>query len=311
MLGHNLITKQTSAEGKKCNRVYLAEKVDIAKEFYVAILMDRSFNGPVIVASAEGGTSIEDVAEANPDAIIKVPVDINEGLTQDKAAKLVADLGISGDAAQSAIDNLTKLYNLFIATDMTQAEINPFVTLTDGSTMCADAKFNFDSNAKFRQADVFALEDESQLDPRDVEAGSYDLNYIGLSGNIGCMVNGAGLAMATMDVISLEGGEPANFCDVGGSATSSQIEAAFRIITSDPGVKAMLVNVFGGILRCDMLAQGIVDAAKNLELKVPLIVRLEGTNSDIAKDIMKKSGLAIHSASSLDEAAKMAVDLAK
>mmetsp|Transcript_28782 Transcript_28782/g.43943 ORF Transcript_28782/g.43943 Transcript_28782/m.43943 type:complete len:418 (-) Transcript_28782:170-1423(-) len=306
MLGGTLITKQSGAAGKPVNTILLAKKMQLAREFYFAIMMDRTTQGPLIIACSEGGTSIEDLAESSPEKIIKVPVSFDEGLTDEKVMQVVDGLTVSGDKAAAA-DQIRALYNLFIAKDCTMVEVNPLAEDVEGNLIAADAKIGFDDNAAFRQKDVFAQRDTTQEDAREVAASEFDLNYIGLDGNIGCMVNGAGLAMATMDIISLNGGSPANFLDVGGSATTTQIKAAFEIITSDPAVKAILVNIFGGIMKCDIIAEGIIEASKELELQVPVIVRLEGTNVERGKQLLAESGLALISADDLDDAASKAV----
>jgi len=260
----------------------------------------------MIIACAEGGTSIEDLAVSNPEKIIKVPVNPVVGITDDQVRQVVEGLTVSGDKA-AAGEQIRALYQLFVDRDCTMVEVNPLAEDTEGNLIAADAKIGFDDNAEFRQSSVFDQRDTSQEDPREVAANKFDLNYIGLDGQIGCMVNGAGLAMATMDIVSMHGGTPANFLDVGGSATTEQIEAAFKIITEDPAVKAILVNIFGGIMRCDVIAEGIVEASKSLELKIPVVVRLEGTNVEIGKQILADSGLSLISADDLDDAAKKAV----
>lgn len=306
MLGGTLVTKQSGSAGKPVNTVLLAKKMSLAREFYFAIMMDRATQGALIIACAEGGTSIEDLAESHPEKIIKVPIDLETGITQSDIDKVVEGLTVSGDK-KAAGEQIKALYNLFIDRDCTMVEVNPLAEDTDGNLIAADAKIGFDDNAAFRQKDVFEQRDKSQEDSREVAAGEYDLNYIGLDGNIGCMVNGAGLAMATMDIISMHGGQPANFLDVGGSATTEQIKAAFEIITADPAVQAILVNIFGGIMRCDVIAEGIIQASKSLDLKIPVVVRLEGTNVDKGKQLLDESGLALISADDLDDAAIKAV----
>uniref|UniRef100_A0A7S0B0P9 Succinate--CoA ligase [ADP-forming] subunit beta, mitochondrial n=1 Tax=Minutocellus polymorphus TaxID=265543 RepID=A0A7S0B0P9_9STRA len=306
MLGKTLVTKQSGPAGKPVNTILLAKKMSLAREFYFAIMMDRASGGPIIIACSEGGTSIEDLAEKYPEKIIKVPVDLSEGLTDAKAMQVVEGLTVSGDK-DAAMQQIRNLYDLFVKRDCTMVEVNPLAEDTDGNLIAADAKIGFDDNAEFRQYDIFDQRDLSQEDPREVEAGKWDLNYIGLDGNIGCMVNGAGLAMSTMDIISLNGGKPANFLDVGGGATSEQVKAAFEIITSDPHVEAILVNIFGGIMKCDIIAQGIIEASKALDLKVPVVVRLEGTNVEIGKKMLEDSGLALITAEDLDDAAAKAV----
>ncbi|MCO5573355.1 hypothetical protein L7F22_027124 [Adiantum nelumboides] len=311
MLGQVLVTKQSGPDGKPVNQVYLCEKLSLVNEMYFAIALDRASAGPVIIACSKGGTSIEDLAEKYPDMIIKVPVDIWTGITDKEAAKVVDGLSLKVSDRSAAIEQIKNLYKLFTEKDCTLLEINPLAETAEKKLVAADAKLNFDDNAAFRQKDVFTLRDQSQEDPREVAAAAADLNYIGLDGEIGCMVNGAGLAMATMDIIKLHGGTPANFLDVGGNASEGQVVEAFKILTSDARVKAILVNIFGGIMKCDVIASGIVNAAKLVSLKVPLIVRLEGTNVDMGKSILKESGMAIIPAEDLDDAACKAVDSMK
>lgn len=306
MLGGTLVTKQSGPAGKPVNTVLLAKKMNLAREFYFAIMLDRASGGPLVIACSEGGTSIEDLAESSPEKIIKVPIDIGTGPTDSDVEKIVDGLGVSGDRA-AAGEQVRALYNLFVDKDCTMVEVNPLAEDVDGNLVAADAKIGFDDNASFRQAPIHDQRDHTQEDPREVAAGKWDLNYIGLDGNIGCMVNGAGLAMSTMDIISLRGGSPANFLDVGGSANVDQIKAAFEIITTDPAVKAILVNIFGGIMKCDIIAEGIVEASRSLNLEVPVIVRLEGTNVEKGQEILKESGLALISANDLDDAATKAV----
>ena len=306
MLGGTLVTKQSGPAGKPVNTVLIAKKMNLVKEFYFWILLDRASGGPVMIACSEGGTSIEDLAHNSPEKIIKVPVDIRKGPSEDDLAKVVAGLGVSGDKAAAA-EQIKALYNLFVDKDCTMVEVNPLAEDAEGNLIAADAKIGFDDNAAFRQKEIHSQRDSTQEDPREVAAGKFDLNYIGLDGNIGCMVNGAGLAMSTMDIISLKGGTPANFLDVGGSANVDQIKAAFEIITADPAVKAILVNIFGGIMKCDIIAEGIVQASRDLELKVPVVVRLEGTNVEKGQQILKDSGLALITADDLDDAAEKAV----
>lgn len=307
MLGANLITKQTPPEGQMTKKVLVHEAIDFERELYLAFLMDRSFNGPVMVASRQGGMDIEEVAETDPTAIMKMGIDINTGLLPEQTKQMAEALGFEGDHVADAQVQMTNMYNMFLDLDCTQIEINPFVVATNGKVYCVDAKLGFDDNASFRQKPVFELRDTSMEDPREVAASKFDLNYIGLDGNIGCMVNGAGLAMGTMDIIQLHGGSPANFLDVGGGATEKQVEEAFRILTQDPKVKAILVNIFGGIMKCDVIAQGIANAAKNINITVPLIVRLEGTNVELGNEVLKNSGVDIITAGNLDEAAIKAV----
>jgi len=305
MLGGTLVTKQSGPQGKPVNVLYVAEKMKLTREMYFAIMLDRASAGPVVIASAEGGTSIEDLAEKSPEKIVKMRLDIERGMTRPQADELVTKLGIKRHKDDAA-KQLLALYETFAARDCTMVEVNPLAEDENGYVIAADAKLNFDDNAEYRQRDVFSLRDHSQEDPREVQAGKFDLNYIGLDGNIGCMVNGAGLAMATMDIIQLHGGSPANFLDVGGNASESLVVEAFKILTADPKVKAILVNIFGGIMKCDVIAAGIVSAAKQVSLKVPLIVRLEGTNVEAGNAILSSSGLTIVTASDLDDAAKKA-----
>jgi len=307
MLGQILVTKQTGPGGKPVNKVYICQKLSLANEMYFAITLDRVSAGPVIISCRKGGTSIEDLAEKYPDMIIKVPIDIFKGITDEDAAKVVEGLAPTLADRDASIDQVKKLYGLFCETDCTLLEINPIAETVDGQLVAADAKLNFDDNAAYRQKEIFAFRDKSQEDPREVSAAEADLNYIGLDGEIGCMVNGAGLAMATMDIIKLHGGTPANFLDVGGNASEGQVVEAFKILTSDEKVKAILVNIFGGIMKCDIIASGIVNAAKQVQLKVPVVVRLEGTNVDLGKSILKESGMTLITAENLDDAAEHAV----
>jgi succinyl-CoA synthetase beta subunit len=311
MIGKTLVTKQTGETGKPCNGVLVSEFFTISAEKYFAILMDRSFGGPVLVGSSKGGMSIEDVAHEYPDAIIKLPIDINKGLSESQAREMAEKIGfVNGEARDSAVKTIMGLYKTFIDCDCTMLEINPLSELTDGRVVVCDAKVNFDDNAAFRQDWIHSQRDRSQEDPREVEAAKFDLNYIGLDGSIGCMVNGAGLAMATMDLLKLFGGNPANFLDVGGSAQANQITAAFKILDQDPKVKSILVNIFGGIMRCDVVAEGIVQASKVLGMKKPVVVRLVGTNVEKGKRIIADSGLKIYANDDLNAAAKKAVELA-
>ncbi|CAG9855541.1 unnamed protein product [Phyllotreta striolata] len=307
MLGYKLITKQTPKDGIEVNKVMVAESVNITRETYVCILMDRQKNGPVIIASPAGGVDIEAVAEKTPHLLKTLPIDIFEGVTDKMADELADFLQFKGELKPKASEELKKLWKLFVAVDATQLEINPLVETDDNKVISVDAKLNFDDNAKYRQKEVFEMEDVSESDPRELEASKYNLNYIGMTGNIGCLVNGAGLAMATMDIIKLHGGDPANFLDVGGGVKEEQVKAAFKIITSDQSVKSVLVNVFGGIVNCVTIANGIVGALKTMTLKIPLIVRLEGTNAVEARKIISGSGLNIITADNLDDAARKAV----
>jgi len=306
MLGQLLVTKQTGAAGKPVNAVLVAQKLNLINEMYFAILLDRASAGPMVIACSEGGTSIEDLAETHPDKIIRMKIDVETGLLESQARDLADRLEVNGSISD-AVAQLKALYDVFISSDCTMLEINPLAETAEGMLIAADAKLNFDDNAEYRQKNLFALRDHAQEDPREVTAGKFDLNYIGLDGNIGCMVNGAGLAMATMDIISLHGAAPANFLDVGGNASEQQVVEAFKILTADTKVKALLVNIFGGIMKCDVIANGIVSAAKQVGLQVPLVVRLEGTNVEEGKKILEKSGMDIIAANDLDDAAKKAV----
>ncbi|XP_044765180.1 succinate--CoA ligase [GDP-forming] subunit beta, mitochondrial [Coccinella septempunctata] len=307
MLGFNLITKQTPKDGIPVKKVMVAESVNIMRETYLCIAMDRSSNGPVIIASPAGGVDIEGVAEKTPHLIKNIPIDIFEGVTKEKAEEIAEFLEFKGVLKTKAAEEIQKLYQMFLQLDCTQLEINPLVETDKNEVISVDAKLNFDDNAKFRQKKVFEMEDDTESDPREVEAAKYNLNYIGMTGNIGCLVNGAGLAMATMDIIKLHGGDPANFLDVGGSVKEEQVAAAFKILTADEKVKSVLVNVFGGIVNCATIANGIVNAMKSMKLNIPLIVRLEGTNAQEARKIISNSGLNIQAAQDLDDAAQQAV----
>ncbi|XP_075235430.1 succinyl-coenzyme A synthetase beta subunit, ADP-forming [Lycorma delicatula] len=308
MLNDYLITKQTGAAGRICNAVMVAERKFPRREFYFAVMMERSFSGPVLIASSQGGVNIEEVAAENPEAITYEPIDITKGLSKEQAVNIAVKVGLSEKKDQTA-DMLLKLYDLFIKKDASLIEINPYAEDSSGNYFSLDAKCRFDDNADFRQQEIFKLRDWTQEDKKEVEAAKYNLNYIALDGDIGCMVNGAGLAMATMDIIKLHGGSPANFLDVGGGATAQAVKEAFKIITSDPKVYALLVNIFGGIMRCDVIAEGIVAAAKELNLKIPIICRLQGTNVDDAKVLIGSSGMKILPIDNLDEAARLAVKL--
>ncbi|KYR00414.1 succinate-CoA ligase (GDP-forming) [Tieghemostelium lacteum] len=307
MLNKHLVTKQTTKEGTKVNHVMIAESVDPKRELYFAIVMDRKYGGPVMIASPKGGVDIEQVAEETPDLIFKEPIDIFKGIKPEQTKRLAEKLGFTGAKVKEAQDQMASLYDLFVKSDATQVEINPFAETTDNKIYAMDAKINFDDNAYFRQKEIFAMRDFGEEDPREVEASKFGLNYIGLDGNIGCMVNGAGLAMATMDIIKLKGGIPANFLDVGGGANETAVTEAFKILTKDPRVKCILVNIFGGIMKCDIIASGIVAACKQVGLKIPLVVRLEGTNVQLGKKILQDSGLNIVTANDLDDAAEKSV----
>lgn len=307
MLGNRLVTNQTGPEGALVEKVLVHEGVQFQRELYFALLMDRAYGGPVMVYSKQGGVDIEETAHTDPGAIKFQPIDIKTGPQESQLRKVAEDLGFTGPQAADAVVQFGNLYKLFIGSDATQVEINPFVLATDGLIYCVDAKINFDDNASFRQEPLFAERDFTQEDPREVAASKFNLNYVGLDGNIGCMVNGAGLAMATMDIIKLHGGDPANFLDVGGGANEKQVEEAFKILTADPKVKAILVNIFGGIMKCDTIAQGIINAARNINLSLPLVVRLEGTNVERGNQLLKDSGIKLQTAKDLDDAAIKAV----
>jgi succinyl-CoA synthetase beta subunit len=307
MLGKTLVTVQTGPQGKQVQRLYITDGVDIAKEFYLALLVDRETGRIAIVASTEGGMDIERVAHDTPEKIETLTVDPATGLMPHHGREVAAALGLSGDLAKQAGKLLPQLYNAFIGTDASQIEINPLAVTDDGKLLVLDAKVGFDNNAEFRHPELEQLRDLTEEDPMEIEASKYDLAYIKLDGNIGCMVNGAGLAMATMDIIKLNGAFPANFLDVGGGASKEKVTAAFKIILSDPAVKGILVNIFGGIMRCDIIAEGIVEAAREVSLNVPLVVRLEGTNVQQGKDILAMSGLPIVAANDLGDAARKIV----
>ncbi|KAG6381402.1 succinyl-CoA synthetase beta chain SSC-beta [Boletus reticuloceps] len=310
MIGAKLITKQTGSAGRICNAVMLAERRDPAHEYYVAILNDRVTQGPVLVASSQGGMNIEEVAAKDPHAIITIPIDAEKGVDPAAALELAQTLGFKDATTQKeAADIFVTLYKLFKDKDATQIEINPMAETTDGRVLCMDAKLGFDDNAEFRQKDIFDLRDLSQEEPSEVEAQKANLNFIKLDGSVGCLVNGAGLAMATMDVLSLHGGNPANFLDVGGGATPETVKKAFEILLTDPKVKSIFINIFGGIMRCDYIAEGVIRATKELGLKIPLVVRLKGTKEVEAKQMIKDSGLKIIPFDDLDMAAEKAVEL--
>jgi succinyl-CoA synthetase beta subunit len=311
MLGQTLVTHQTGPTGKVVRKVLVVESVDIAREVYVAILVDRASEAPVVVASTEGGVEIERVAEEHPEKIIREPVNPLLGLQPFQALKLGRQLDFRGDQLKAASKLLANLYNLFVSLDCSLVEINPLVVTKGGEVLALDAKFNFDDNALYRHKEVLEMRDLHEEDPREVEASKFRLNYIGLEGNIACLVNGAGLAMATMDIIKYAGGAPANFLDVGGDASEQQVTEAFKILVADKNVKAILVNIFGGIMRCDVIAQGIINAVKAVSLPVPLIVRLEGTNVALGKKLLEESKLPIQAASDLAEAARMVVAAAR
>ncbi|KAL3310549.1 beta' subunit [Cichlidogyrus casuarinus] len=311
MLGNRIFTKQTGEDGVKCSNVMICERMYLRREYYFAIVLDRASSGPMLIGSAQGGVNIEEVAAEDPNALIKYAVDINVGLTKEAALDFARKIGFSTEEATlEAATYFERMYKLFSEKDCTLIEINPIAESKDGKVYAMDCKMTCDENAEFRQKEMFALRDWSQEDERDVRAAKANLNYIGLDGSIGCLVNGAGLAMATMDIIKYHGGSPANFLDVGGGATASQVTEAFRLITSDNKVHAILVNIFGGIMRCDVIAQGIVAAASELNIKMPIVVRLQGTRVDDAKAIIGGSDMRILPCDDLDEAAKMVVKLA-
>jgi succinyl-CoA synthetase beta subunit len=307
MLGQTLVTHQTGPAGRVVHKVLVAESADIAREIYFAILLDRATAAPLVVASTEGGVEIETVASKSPEKIIREPVDPLAGLQPFQARKLAKQLSFNSTQLKDAAKLFDGLYRTFIACDCSMVEVNPLVVTKNNQVLALDAKFNFDDNALFRHPELAAMRDIAEEDPREVEASKHGLSYIGLEGNIACLVNGAGLAMATMDIIKYYGGSPANFLDVGGSATEEQVTEAFKILISDKNVKTILVNIFGGIMKCDVIAQGIINAAKTLKLSVPLVVRLEGTNVDAGKKLLAESGLAIIPADDLADGAQKAV----
>jgi succinyl-CoA synthetase beta subunit len=311
MLGQTLVTHQTGPQGKEVRRVYIEEGCDIARELYLSALVDRKSGRVTLIGSAEGGVDIEEVATRSPEKILTVAIDPATGFQPFHARKMATGLGLGGKTARDAVAFIGGIYRAFLELDASLIEINPLVVTGEGTLIALDAKMNFDDNALFRHEEIAALRDESEEDPVEREAAAFELNYVKLDGNIGCMVNGAGLAMATMDIIKLYGGEPANFLDVGGGASRERVTEAFKLILSDPNVKAILVNIFGGIMRCDIIAEGIVAAAQELSLGVPLVVRLEGTNVEKGKHILAESGLAILSADDLAEAASKAVTAVK
>ena len=307
MLGATLVTIQTGAAGKQVNRLYLEDGSDIEKEFYLSLLVDRETSWVSFVVSTEGGMDIEKVAHDTPDKIVTFSIDPATGVMAHHGRKVAQVLGLTGDLAKQAEKLTAQLYNAFLSTDMAMLEINPLVVTKQGELRCLDAKINFDSNALYRHHELVKLRDLTEEDEKEIEASKYDLNYIALEGTIGCMVNGAGLAMATMDIIKLYGATPANFLDVGGGATKEKVAAAFKIITSDPNVKGILVNIFGGIMRCDVVAEGVVAAVREVGLSVPLVVRLEGTNVELGKKVIAESGLNVVAADDLDDAAQKIV----
>ena len=310
ILGMQLVTHQTGPEGQKVNRLYIEDGADIKKEYYVSLVTDRATQKVAIIASSEGGMDIEEVAHSTPEKIITEYIDPLTGLSTEQAKKVAESIGLTGGSADQAADVFQKLYKCYMDTDASLVEINPFITTKDDKLFALDAKINFDDNALFRHADIKALRDTAEEDPLEVEASKYALNYIKLDGSIACMVNGAGLAMATMDIIQYAGGSPANFLDVGGGATQEQIEHAFEILLSDANVKAIFINIFGGILRVDRLATGVVAAARKLNVKVPIVLRLEGTNVEEGRKILKDSGLNFQVGATMKDAAELVVQAA-
>jgi succinyl-CoA synthetase beta subunit len=307
MLGRTLVTHQTGPAGKQVNRIYIEDGSDIARELYLALLIDRQTSRISFVASTEGGMDIEQVAHDTPEKIVSFSVDPASGLSDFHGRRVAFALGLEGALVKQCVALVKLLYKAFLDKDMEMLEINPLIVSPDGKLKCLDAKMSFDGNALYRQPDIAALRDETEEDPKELAASKFDLNYIALDGEIGCMVNGAGLAMATMDIIKLYGAEPANFLDVGGGATKEKVTEAFKIITSDPNVKGILINIFGGIMRCDIIAEGVIAAVKDVGLKVPLVVRLEGTNVDLGRDIIRNSGLNVIAADDLSDAAEKVV----
>jgi succinyl-CoA synthetase beta subunit len=307
MLGQTLVTHQTGPGGRVVNKVLIAESAEIAREIYFAILLDRATAGPIVVASTEGGVEIETVAAKSPEKILREKIHPLAGFQPHQGRKLAKELGFETAQLKAASKLFDGLFRTFMACDCSMVEVNPLIVTPGGEVLALDAKFNFDDNALYRHPDLAALRDVAEEDPREVEASKHGLNYIGLDGNIACLVNGAGLAMATMDIIKFYGGSPANFLDVGGGATEEQVTEAFKILIADPKVKAILVNIFGGIMRCDVIAQGIINAVKAVKLPVPLVVRLEGTNVDAGKKLIAESGLPVITADDLGDAAKKVV----
>ncbi|TNC51870.1 ADP-forming succinate--CoA ligase subunit beta [Rubellimicrobium rubrum] len=307
MLGRTLVTIQTGEAGKQVNRVYIEDGADIARELYLALLLDRGTSRISFVCSTEGGMDIEEVAHSTPEKILTLTIDPSTGYQPFHGRRIAYALGLEGGQVKQCVSLMGTLYKLFVSKDMEMLEINPLIVTKAGQLHCLDAKVGFDNNALYRHPDIAALADETEVDPKELAAQKFDLNYIALDGEIGCMVNGAGLAMATMDIIKLYGAEPANFLDVGGGATKEKVTEAFKIITSDPNVKGILVNIFGGIMRCDIIAEGIIAAVKEVGLQVPLVVRLEGTNVDLGKQIIRDSGLNVIPADDLSDAAEKVV----
>ena len=311
LIGKRLYTKQTGPEGKEVQRIFITEGAHIAKEYYFSMTVDSANACVVMIASAEGGTEIEELSKEHPEKILQQRIDPTHGYKDYDGWEMAQKLGLSGDMAKTFVKIARGMYKLFIDKDCSLVEINPLIATQDGTICAIDAKVNFDDNALFRHPDIVALRDFNEEDPKEIQASKYDLNYVSLDGSVGCMVNGAGLAMATMDIIKSFGGSPANFLDVGGSATTERVTAAFEILLSDPNVKAILVNIFGGIMKCDVIAQGIVEAAKAMKITVPVVVRLDGTNADLGREILANSGLSLVPAATFAEAAKTAVELAK
>ncbi|HIG21398.1 ADP-forming succinate--CoA ligase subunit beta [Henriciella sp.] len=311
MFGNHLVTAQTNKDGKQVNRLYIEDGADIDRELYLSVLIDRATGKPAFVASTEGGMDIEEVAHSTPEKILTLPIDPIAGVTDKDSEQLCDALKLEGDARKDGMKLFPTLYKAFTEKDMSMLEINPLIVMEDGHLRVLDAKVSFDGNALFRHPDIVELRDKTEEDEKEIEASEWDLAYIALDGTIGCMVNGAGLAMATMDIIKLYGEEPANFCDVGGGANKEKVAAAFKIIMKDPNVKGILVNIFGGIMKCDVIAEGVIAAVKETNLGVPLVVRLEGTNVDEGKAIIKNSGLNVIPADDLDDAAKKITEAIK
>ncbi|RDW19473.1 ADP-forming succinate--CoA ligase subunit beta [Oceanobacillus arenosus] len=309
ILGKTLVTHQTGPAGKEVKRLLIEEGCDIQKEYYVGVVLDRTTSRVVMMASEEGGTEIEEVAEKTPEKIFKEVIDPVIGLSPYQARRLAFNINIPNELINKAVQFMTSLYQAFVEKDCSIAEINPLVTTGDGEVLALDAKLNFDDNALYRHKDILEFRDLEEEDEKEIEASKYDLSYISLDGNIGCMVNGAGLAMSTMDIIKHYGGDPANFLDVGGGATAEKVTEAFKIILSDANVKGIFVNIFGGIMKCDVIAEGVVEATKQVGLEIPLVVRLEGTNVDLGKEILKESGLNITAADSMADGAEKIVSL--
>jgi succinyl-CoA synthetase beta subunit len=311
MLGRTLVTHQTGPAGRTVNRIYIEDGADIARELYLALLIDRTSSRIAFVCSTEGGMDLEEVAANTPETVLTFTIDPASGISGFHGRRVAFALGLEGRQVRQCVDLVNRLYRLFTEKDAEMVEINPLIVTAEGDLKCLDAKMGFDSNALYRQKDILALRDETEEDPKELAASKFDLNYIALDGEIGCMVNGAGLAMATMDIIKLYGAEPANFLDVGGGATKDKVTEAFKIITSDPNVKGILVNIFGGIMRCDVIAEGVIAAVREVGLHMPLVVRLEGTNVELGKKILTESGLAVIAADDLADAAEKIVKAVK